>query len=50
MRIVIYGVLAVAVAGNNNFRENYDRRRFLPLDDTLRFLSADDAIPSFSAT
>lgn len=34
--MVIYRALAAAVVGDNNFHENYDRHRFLRLDDTRR--------------
>lgn len=34
--MVIYGALVAAAAGNNNFHENYDPRRFLPLGDSRR--------------
>lgn len=34
--MVIYRALTAAVVDNNNFHENYDRRRFLSLDDTRR--------------
>lgn len=39
--MVIYRALAAVVAGNNNFHENYDRRRFLSLSlvDTRPSLS-----------
>lgn len=35
--MVIYGALAAAVAGNNNFHKNYDPRGFLPLNDSRAF-------------
>lgn len=48
--MVIYRALATVVAGNNNFHENYDRRRFLSpslVDTRPSFLSVFPLTTSF---